>query len=101
MKALRRADVQGIVHGIVVDPAMTIRETVQQKIDCLVGIPTQVLALARREDVGKIPAGQIKSVLLAGDYAPSAVVRSLRGSGAAGLYCIHTDSDGIRRRCRV
>ena len=69
---------------------MTIREIVQQKIDCLVGIPTQVLALARREDVGQIPAGQIKSVLLAGDYAPSTVVKELTRIWGCRVFTAYT-----------
>ena len=89
-KALRRAGVHGIVDGIVMYPEVTIREIVQQKIDCLVGIPTQVLALARREDVGKIPAGQIKSILLAGDYASAAVVNELKRVWGAKVFTAYT-----------
>jgi len=90
VKALRRGDVQGIVQGIVVDPARTIDEVVRKRIDCLVGIPTQVLALARREDVGKIPKGQIKSVLLAGDYVPSAVVSELTRVWGCQVFTAYT-----------
>jgi phenylacetate-CoA ligase len=76
--ALERADVQGIVHGIVVDPALMIREIIRQEIDSLVGIPTQVLALARHDRMSKIPQGRIKSVLLVGDAVPSEVANELR-----------------------
>ncbi len=76
--ALARADAHGIVHGIVVDPDKTIHTIMDQDIDCLVGIPTQLLALARHENVGTIPAGRLKSVLLVGDYVPSALVAELR-----------------------
>ena len=90
VNALGRGDVQGIVHGIVVDPARTIREIVEERIDCLVGIPTQVLALARQEDIGQIPPGQIKSVLLAGDYAPSAIVDELTRVWGCQVFTAYT-----------
>lgn len=78
VKALSRAGIRGFVHGVVRDPATTIREIVDQAVDCLVGIPTQVLALARHEYAEEIPQGLIKSVLLSADYVPSPVVRELQ-----------------------
>jgi phenylacetate-coenzyme A ligase PaaK-like adenylate-forming protein len=51
---------------------------VNNEIDCLVGIPTQVLGLAGDENADTIPAGLIKSVLLSADYAPAALVDELR-----------------------
>jgi phenylacetate-CoA ligase len=77
-KALSRAGVRGFVHGIVQDPARTIREIIDKEIDNLVGIPTQVLALARHEDAGAIPAGRISSVLLSADYVPSTIANELQ-----------------------
>jgi phenylacetate-coenzyme A ligase PaaK-like adenylate-forming protein len=77
-KALARAGVQGLVHGIVRDPARAICEIVDKEIDCLVGIPTQVLALTRHENAGAIPAGRISSVLLSADYVPSSMVNELQ-----------------------
>lgn len=78
VKALSRAGIRGFVHGIVQDPAKTIREIVAKAVDCLVGIPTQVLALARHEDADEIPQGLINSVLLSADYVPSSVVNELQ-----------------------
>jgi phenylacetate-coenzyme A ligase PaaK-like adenylate-forming protein len=77
-KALRRAGIQGFVHGVVRDPAKTIRDIVDKEIDCLVGIPTQVLALARHRNADEIPSGLIKSILLSADYVPSSLVEELR-----------------------
>jgi phenylacetate-CoA ligase len=76
-RALNRMSVMGIVHGIVVDPATTVREIVRKEIDCLVGIPTQVLALARHEDSRFIPKKALKSVLLSSDYVPGIIVKEL------------------------
>jgi phenylacetate-CoA ligase len=73
-RALVRMDVQGIVHGFVQDPARTIQEITEKRIDCLVGIPLQVLSLVRHKDGPGVPTGLIKSVLLSSDYVPQAIV---------------------------
>jgi phenylacetate-coenzyme A ligase PaaK-like adenylate-forming protein len=77
-KALSRAGIRGFVHGIVEDPAKTIRDTVDKEIGCFVGIPTQVLALARHKNADEIPAGLIKNILLSADYVPSSLVKELQ-----------------------
>ena len=77
VRALRRMNVEGIVHGIVRNPNDTIGEILRHNIDCLVGIPTQVLALARHEAMVAIPHGQIKSVLLSSDYVSPPIAQEL------------------------
>jgi phenylacetate-CoA ligase len=77
-KALARMDVEGVVHGLVQDPEHVVRDILSHEIDTLVGIPTQVLAVARSEPARKIPAGRIKSVLLSADYVPRAIVNELK-----------------------
>jgi len=77
VRALSRMDVQGIVHGLVQDPEQTIQEIVEKRVDCVVGIPVQVLSLARHRDGARIPLGLIKSVLLSADYVPQAIVDEL------------------------
>jgi phenylacetate-coenzyme A ligase PaaK-like adenylate-forming protein len=57
--ALSRMDVQGIPHGIVLDSARTIAEIVEKEIDCLIGIPVQVLGLVRHRDAVTIHKGTI------------------------------------------
>jgi phenylacetate-CoA ligase len=77
-KALARAGGHGFVHGVVTDPEKTISEIVEKEIDCIVGIPTQVLSLARSEKADRIHEGRISSVLLSSDYVPSSVINELR-----------------------
>jgi phenylacetate-coenzyme A ligase PaaK-like adenylate-forming protein len=77
IRALRRMNVEGIVHGIVQNPGDTIREILRHNVDCLVGIPIQVFSLARHEAGASIPYGQIKSVLLSSDYISPAIAREL------------------------
>ncbi len=74
VRALARMNVEGIVHGLVQDAERTIEEILEKRVDCLVGIPVQVLSLARHREGARIPAGQIKSVLLSADYVAQAIV---------------------------
>lgn len=76
-QGLARLDVRGIIHGIVRDERAAIAEIIARKIDCLVGLPVQLLGLARHADAATIPHGRIKSVLLSADYVPAAVSREL------------------------
>jgi phenylacetate-CoA ligase len=77
VKALRRMDVEGIPYGIVADEEKAIAEIIDKKIDCLIGIPVQVLGLARNRQAKAIAMGAIRSVLLSADYVPTAIVREL------------------------
>lgn len=77
-EGLARMDVMGVVHGPVRDPAAVIRRIGDDRIDSLVGIPTQVLALARHPHGARIAAGRIRSVLLSTDYVPLAVVSAIQ-----------------------
>jgi phenylacetate-coenzyme A ligase PaaK-like adenylate-forming protein len=74
VQALPRMDVEGIVHGLVQDPGLAIEDIVTKQVDCLVGIPTQVLSVVRHKDVARMPPGLIKSVLLSSDYVAQAIV---------------------------
>jgi phenylacetate-CoA ligase len=86
-KALARAGAQGFVRGIVTDPAKTISDIVDKEIDCIVGIPTQVLSVARSDKANRIPEGRISSVLLSSDYAPSSVINELQRVWACKVFC--------------
>jgi len=73
-KGLERIQVKGLIHGIVKDPARTAEEIKIRQPVCLIGIPTQVLRLARTQD---IPRGIIRNIILTTDYVPLAIVRAL------------------------
>ncbi|WP_088225438.1 DVU_1553 family AMP-dependent CoA ligase [Desulfosporosinus sp. FKB] len=76
---LARAGVTGSVHGIVSNPEAAFEQIKREKINVLVGIPTQVLNLARfidsRDESSSL---NIKSVLLSTDYVPLTVVKELQ-----------------------
>jgi phenylacetate-coenzyme A ligase PaaK-like adenylate-forming protein len=76
---LERAGTVGIIHGTVTDQRTTLEQIKQEAINILVGIPTQVLSLARYNDSKSgsfFP--NIRSVLLSTDYVPSSIVEELK-----------------------
>ena len=72
-RALRRIGVQPVIRGPVRDPAAARAEIVRHRSPCLVGIPTQILSLARGDVAERIPRGRVASVLLSTDYLPTAI----------------------------
>lgn len=72
-RALGSVGVKAVVHGPVRERAAARSEILRHEAPCLVGIPTQILALARGEGASAIPAGWVKSVLLSTDYVPTAI----------------------------
>lgn len=78
VQALQRMDVEGIVHGIVMSPAKAIQDIIAHRTDTLVGIPAQLLSIARHPLAVEIPPGTIKSILLTTDYVPTAIVGELQ-----------------------
>lgn len=86
VKALKRMDVIGIPYGIVMDSGKAVAAIVEQQVDCLIGIPVQVLGLVRHRDAAAIPRGMIKSVLLSADYVPDAIVREIEDAWGASVF---------------
>lgn len=86
-KALFRLGARGIPHGLVADPAQTLAIIQEARVNALVGIPTQVLALARyRDERGRrVPLG-LKSVLLSTDYVPQAISHELEQSWGCRVF---------------
>lgn len=76
VRALARMAVAGVVYGPVTEPHAAVETALHEKIDCLVGIPVQVLAMACHPR-GRQLAGRIKTVLLSTDYVPDAIVDRL------------------------
>lgn len=85
-RALARMDVTGIVHGPVQHPERTIQAIFDHHIDCLVGIPVQVLSLARHPDGKRIPPGKIRNVLLSTDYVPRSLVYAIQQAWGCAVF---------------
>jgi phenylacetate-coenzyme A ligase PaaK-like adenylate-forming protein len=77
-RGLRRSGVTPVIHGPVRDIAAARLEISRHPSSCLVGIPTQILSLARGDSAGVIPKGWVESVLLSTDYVSSAIMEELK-----------------------
>ena len=79
--ALGRLGAHPIKHGLVRDVGETLEVMRRERVDCLVGVPTQVLALAAYGVWLKL-----KSVLLTTDHVPNAILRTVEAAWACKVY---------------
>lgn len=86
VKGLARMGVEGIVHGFVRDPEFSLREMEAHAADALVGLPVQVLALARQGERTGLPTRPPRSVLLSADYTSDAVVRAIEAAWGCRVF---------------
>ncbi len=86
-KGLTRLGAQPIPHGPVVDLQEAMSSLYKEKVNCLVGVPTHVLSMARCEGVsGDGQQLQMRSVLLSTDYVPQAIQRVIEDSWGCQVY---------------
>ncbi len=84
---LERLGVRGIKHGPVHDVAETLQVLAREEANALVGIPVQVLALARYRDERGAPVPlRLKSVLLSTDYVSPAIVSAVEHAWACRVF---------------
>ncbi len=77
LTALKQSGAEPIPHGAVGDLSAALAVMAREQADSVVGIPAQVLALARWADYSGIKIA-VKSVLLSTDHVPRAVIRELK-----------------------
>ncbi|MGD9365837.1 MAG: AMP-binding protein [Desulfobacteraceae bacterium] len=63
-RGLTRLSVRAVVHGPMQSPREAVAAILQNRIDCLVGVPSEMAALSHYPGREQIPAGQIKSIWL-------------------------------------
>ncbi len=85
-EGLARMGAVGIVHGPVRDPEAAAAAILAEQADCLVGIPVQILGLARHTGSARIPRGLIRSVVLSTDYVPAAIVAAVERRWGCDVY---------------
>lgn len=85
-QALGRLGVSAAIHGPVRDAEDTLAQINEHKYTCLVGIPTQVLSLARHERAGYKRGASLKTVLLSTDYVPRSIVKAVEDSWDCRVY---------------
>jgi phenylacetate-CoA ligase len=84
--AMERLGVETIVYGFV-DRAEPVCRVIQEReVDCLVGLPGQVLALARSEPGRHIGPGRVHSVLLSGDHASVVLRQGIQAAWGCAVF---------------
>lgn len=73
---LERMGARPIPYGVVDDPGDAIAVALKYKVNSMVGIPVQVLSMARHKN-GQALAGKLKSILLSTDYVPKSLCQVL------------------------
>jgi len=78
-ESVQRMDLLAVPHGIVRDPGYTLEVMEREKVDTLLGIPVQVLALASYEPPGENKFRiHIKNVILNTDHLPQAILNRIK-----------------------
>jgi phenylacetate-coenzyme A ligase PaaK-like adenylate-forming protein len=76
---LQRRGITAVRHEPVIDPVETLRRMDEEKITALVGVPVQVLALARIwQRMGEKKCTPPRRILLSTDHVPDAIVSVLK-----------------------
>lgn len=79
--ALRRLGTRPSVCGLVSDPATTMQIIAREQVECIVGLPVQILSLVRyRGRYAGFPSRNLNSVLLCSDHVPRSIVREIQQS---------------------
>jgi phenylacetate-CoA ligase len=86
VKGLDRMGAKGIDYGPVRDPKDAIEAILAYQVECLVGIPVQVLSLVRHPESKRIPKGFIRSVLLTSDYVSVSIVEDIERTWGCNVY---------------
>jgi phenylacetate-coenzyme A ligase PaaK-like adenylate-forming protein len=85
-KALLRMNVFSEIHGFVYNPQSTVDAIINNEINCLVGVPVQVLSLVRCGNGKERLKNKIKAILLTTDHVPKAIVEVLTNSLNCAVY---------------
>jgi phenylacetate-coenzyme A ligase PaaK-like adenylate-forming protein len=84
VKGLTRFGCTGIVYGPIKDYGHAALALHDENITAVVGIPSQILTLARTTTAGAIP--RVKNILLSADYVPTAAVAAIQKAWDAVVY---------------
>ena len=84
-KGLSRFGCSSVVYGPVRDDADALDTIINEKITCIVGIPSQMISLARLSEHAAIKP-KLKSVLLSADYVPRAAYEIIRNAWGSAVY---------------
>ena len=78
-RGLLRMNIDVLPYGLVTDPIHAAHAIASFGAHCLVGIPTQVLAVAQSGKSLRLNTGNIRNILLSTDYVPKSIIDTLHG----------------------
>jgi len=84
-KGLERLGAFPIPYGLVTDTKDAIEQAILHRATAMVGVPIQILAMARHQDGAKLQ-GKIRSVLLSTDYVPAAICHAIKAAWQAEIF---------------
>ena len=85
-KGLARFDCDSVIYGPIRDDMDALETLRRERSTVLVGIPSQILRLARLDAAGALPRLSFKSVLLSADYVPLSVVRAVEDAWSCMVF---------------
>ena len=78
-EGISRAGILPIPHGFSIDPAQTLAHMEHERATCIIGLPVQMLALARRESaLADSVFRRLRTIVLCSDHVSESVVNALR-----------------------
>jgi phenylacetate-CoA ligase len=83
-RGIDRIGADGIIHGPVRDPEAAVNAIQKHDAECIIGIPVQVLAMARSG--GLLEKGRLKNVILTTDYVPKAIVQAVESAWGCRVF---------------
>jgi phenylacetate-coenzyme A ligase PaaK-like adenylate-forming protein len=83
---LERMGISGIRHGLVRNVGHTLAVMARERVNGVVGVPTQVLALVRNKGMKESNGLRLKSALLTMDHVPQAIARAVEASWGCKVY---------------
>jgi len=83
-EALRRMGVISVLHGVLIDMDRCLQDIKKHNINCVVGIPVQVLDLSY--ETNSLGINNIEKVLLSADYVPDSVVLNIENNFNCTVY---------------
>lgn len=86
-RGIARAGVVPIPHGLVIDPAATLRRMDEERATLLIGLPVQMLAIALETgDLGRRVFRRLHTIVLCSDHVPQSLVNRIREATGCAIF---------------
>ena len=83
--AVRRLGVRPVLCGRITDPVQAIEMIKREQVECLVGVPVEILSLVRASD-RDVPSRFLNNVLLCSDHVSDSIVQAIRNKWGCEIF---------------